>query len=459
MPKLRTGYINVNATFGRNIFYWLFEADNGDPNAPLLFWNTGGPGGSGEFGLDHELGPIKLIANPHGGLPIAVRRTTGAYTKFGALLAVDQPAGVSFSYSTNTNDYALNSDTRSAKDQLTFLLEFLQTVPEYQGRDIWLTGESYAGVYTPMLAHGILTQAPQAVRDSLQGIMIGNPVFRCIDDEIGDDFINFNLLYWHGLVSFQDAKTFWANNCSDASARGGVQSPACDAVLNKISTSQYLGSDFSGDDLYADTCTGNGSLTLTASTGACADNVDSLMNAYYSSPAVVAAIHAKPAQNPSNWAYNQNIGSMLPYYKELIAQNKRILVYSGDVDIQTVPFAYTMPCLDIMPGKGSLQQPWQPYTVNGHTAGHFEVWDAFTYATVRGAGHEVPEYQPLSADHLIGAFITNSSFASLHVPTAATKQRKALKPGDAGFFNQRPSALMQHHRESQAQRRRRNNDE
>jgi serine carboxypeptidase-like clade 2 len=44
MPKLRTGYINVNATYGRNIFYWLFEADNGDPNAPLLFWNTGGPG-------------------------------------------------------------------------------------------------------------------------------------------------------------------------------------------------------------------------------------------------------------------------------------------------------------------------------------------------------------------------------------------------------------------------------
>lgn len=126
----------MNATYGRNIFYWLFEADNGDPNAPLLFWNTGGPGGSATFGLDHELGPIKLIPNPKGGLPIAVRRTTGAYTKFGALLAVDQPAGVSFSYSTNPADYALNSDTRSARDQLTFILEFLQIVPEYQGRDI-----------------------------------------------------------------------------------------------------------------------------------------------------------------------------------------------------------------------------------------------------------------------------------------------------------------------------------
>jgi serine carboxypeptidase-like clade 2 len=405
--------------------------------------------------LDHELGPIKLIPNPKGGLPIPVRRTTGAYTKFGALLAVDQPAGVSFSYSTNPADYALNSDTRSARDQLTFLLEFLQVVPEYQGRDIWLTGESYAGVYTPMLAHGILTQAPQSVRDSLQGIMIGNPVFRCIDDEIGDDFINFNLLYWHGLVSFQDAKTFWANNCSDASARGGNQSPACDAVVNKISSSQYLGSDFSGDDLYLDTCTGNGSLTLTASSGACADNIDSLMNAYYSSPAVVAAIHAKPAPNPSNWNYNQNIDSMLPYYKELIAQNKRILVYSGDVDIQTVPFAYTMPCLDIMPHKGNLQQAWQPYYINGHTAGHYEVWDAFTYATVRGAGHEVPEYQPFSADHLIGAFITNSTFSSVQQqPKRVQKMRKALKPGDAGFFHQRASALLQHQREAIQQRRR-----
>ncbi len=439
MPKFRTGYINVNATFGRNIFYWLFEQDQGDPNAPLIFWNTGGPGGSGEFGLSHEIGPIVLLPNPTGGLPIAVRRHTGAYTKFGAVLAVDQPAGVSFSFSTNPADYALNSDTRSAQDQLTFLLEFLDAVPEYKGRDIWLTGESYAGVYTPMLAHNILTKAPQAVRNQLQGIAIGNPVFRCLKDEIGDDFENFGLLYWHGLVSFSDAADFWANNCTDAAGRGGVQTPVCDKIMNKITSSAYLGPDFDGDDLYKDACTGNGTLDLLANPAApCADDIGTLANTYYNDPAVVAAIHAQPAPNPSNWAYDQNVGSMLPFYNELFAQKKRVLIYSGDVDIQTVPFAYTMPCLNRMTNRGRQLQPWTPWTINGKTAGRFEVYERYTYATVRGAGHEVPQYQALAADVLIGSFFSNTTLPTVVVQ----KARKPLLPGQPGFFHQRPSLLM-----------------
>ncbi len=405
---------------------------------------TGGPGGSGEFGLFHEIGPIRLIADPNGGLPRAVRRTTGSYTQFGAVLAVDQPAGVSFSYSTNTADYALNSDTRSAKDQLTFLLEFLEAVPEFKNRDLWLTGESYAGVYTPMLAHGILTQAPQQVRDQLKGIMIGNPVFRCIDDEIGDDFINFNLLYWHGLVSYTDAKAFWKHNCTDEAARNGYQSVVCDAIVNAISTSAYLGADFDGDDLYKDTCTGNGTLELTANPPApCADNIGDLANAYLSDPSVVAAIHAKPAQNPSNWAYNQNIGSMLPYYKELVAQKKRVLVYSGDVDIATVPFAYTMPCLDLLANRGRRIQQWTPWSVHGKTAGHFEVYDAYTYATVRGGGHEVPGFQPLSASVLVGSFIANQTLPTLAAPKVP---RAPLRPGSPGYFHQSPSVLFKSQR-------------
>ena len=57
---------------------------------------------------------------------------------------------------------------------------------------------------------------------------------------------------------------------------------------------------------------------------------------------VAAAIHAKLPNPRPNWAYDQDTTSMLPFYAPLVAQKKSILVFSGDVDVQTVPFAYTM---------------------------------------------------------------------------------------------------------------------
>lgn len=38
-------------------------------------------------------------------------------------------------------------------------------------------------------------------------------------------------------------------------------------------------------------------------------------------------------------------------------------------------------------------------------AGYSEVYDRYTYATVKGAGHEVPFFQPREAFHLVSNFI------------------------------------------------------
>ena len=48
-----TGYIDIEA---RHIFFYFFES-RGDPDRDdVMFWTTGGPGGSSSLGLFMELG-------------------------------------------------------------------------------------------------------------------------------------------------------------------------------------------------------------------------------------------------------------------------------------------------------------------------------------------------------------------------------------------------------------------
>jgi len=96
---------------------------------------------------------------------------------------------------------------------------------------------------------------------------------------------------------------------------------------------------------------------------------------------------------------------MTPTYTYIfkIAPNLKILIYSGDVDIATVPHADTQQC--VFGFNRPLLRTWRPWILNGATAGFVEVYDKFTYATVKGAGHEVPTYQPYSAYYLFSHFL------------------------------------------------------
>ena len=46
---------------------------------------------------------------------------------------------------------------------------------------------------------------------------------------------------------------------------------------------------------------------------------------------------------------------------------------------------------------------------NDITAGYVEVYDKYTYCTVRGAGHEAPQYQPHFASAMFNRFLTNGT--------------------------------------------------
>lgn len=70
-------------------------------------------------------------------------------------------------------------DADSARLNYAFLRRWLAAFPALQGRQLWLTGESYAGMYIPMLVEQIIAGPDDMLRSSLRGVLIGNPHIWC----------------------------------------------------------------------------------------------------------------------------------------------------------------------------------------------------------------------------------------------------------------------------------------
>ena len=84
------GFFTTQPKTRNNMFFWYFPAQCGAscPDAPLVIWLQGGPGGSSMFGLFAEMGPF----NANASLKL-VKREAGAWTDKYAMLFIDNPVG------------------------------------------------------------------------------------------------------------------------------------------------------------------------------------------------------------------------------------------------------------------------------------------------------------------------------------------------------------------------------
>lgn len=61
----------------------------------------------------------------------------------------------------------------SAQDSLEFVLQWLERFPRYKHRELYITGESYAGHYVPQLAKEIINYNAKSKHPiNLKGIMV-----------------------------------------------------------------------------------------------------------------------------------------------------------------------------------------------------------------------------------------------------------------------------------------------
>lgn len=161
---ITTGFVTVNQD-GDDLFYWLSACRNQEiENPPLIIWLTGGPGCASSFALISENGPF-LVSNETGQATI----NPNAWNTNADLMFVDQPIRTGFSHGALSNLPETEEDVREMFAQ--FLVNFLEIHPQYKTRDVYITGESYAGHFIPHIANKIVVDQ---VPVQLKGVAIGN---------------------------------------------------------------------------------------------------------------------------------------------------------------------------------------------------------------------------------------------------------------------------------------------
>ncbi|KAK1631480.1 hypothetical protein QYE76_005795 [Lolium multiflorum] len=365
-----SGYVTVSEQHGRALFYYFVESPYEAASKPLVLWLNGGPGcsslGAGAF---QELGPFRV--NPDGK---TLSRNRHAWNNVANILFLESPAGVGFSYSNTSSENYVSGDRRTAVDAYIFLLNWLERFPEYKGRDFFIAGESYSGHYVPQLASVIIALHKFGLTSmNLKGIFVGNPLL----DDYKNDKGWLEFLWNHGVMSDE----VWGDISAHCSFRG-VEGKACGQAKDSFRTG-----DIDPYNIYAPVClvSRNGTLYSSSYLAGYDPCIGAHVSVYFNKPEVQKAIHVR---TKTEWSECADL----------------LWIYSGDMD-DVCPITatrYSVKDLGL-----AITKPWRPwYTPQSEVGGYAQQYEGgFTFASVRGAGHLVPSFQPKRSLVLFYSFL------------------------------------------------------
>ena len=94
------------------------------------------------------------------------------------------------------------------------MLSWYEKFPEFKDNDLYISGESYAGVYVPYLAHYIVKHNEEKGRDAfkpnLKGFAVGNGVTNW---KLDCTPAQLDMSYWHSLMSEDMHEKFQKLDC------------------------------------------------------------------------------------------------------------------------------------------------------------------------------------------------------------------------------------------------------
>ncbi|XP_068652071.1 serine carboxypeptidase-like 42 [Aristolochia californica] len=411
------GYITVDDEAGRSLFYYFAEAYGDADTKPLTLWLNGGPGcssiGGGAF---TELGPFFPRGDGRG-----LRINPKSWNKASNLLFVESPAGVGWSYSNRSSDYTSGDDS-TANDMHVFMMRWYEKFPEFKSKDLFLTGESYAGHYIPQLAVALLNHNKYSTgfKFNIKGVAIGNPLLK-LDRDIPSTYEYF---WSHGMISDEIGLVIM-NECDFDdyvfSNSHNVTTKCNNAIAE---ANQVVGDYINPYDVILDVCYPSiveQELRLKKYATQKSVGVDVCMTYerrfYLNLPEVQKALHANRTNLPYIWSmcsgvlnYSDTDGNIniLPLLKTIIQHDIPVLVFSGDQD-SVVPLLGSRTLVRELAHDLDFKTtvPYGAWFHKGQVAGWAtEYGNLLTFATVRGAAHMVPYAQPARALHMFRSFVS-----------------------------------------------------
>ncbi|KAG9078479.1 hypothetical protein FS749_009492 [Ceratobasidium sp. UAMH 11750] len=151
----------------RELSFWYWPSSAPGGSNKLSIWLDGGPGCSSFLGFLTENGPISF--NPGASAP-----SFNQYTW--TTLWIEQPVGTGFTLGTPNimNEFML------ADQFYGFLKQFYTVFPDLVEKELYLTGQSYAGFYIPYIASRILHASSSEKTElplNLQSFLIINGMY------------------------------------------------------------------------------------------------------------------------------------------------------------------------------------------------------------------------------------------------------------------------------------------
>ncbi|KAL7638525.1 UNVERIFIED_CONTAM: hypothetical protein RMT77_011095 [Armadillidium vulgare] len=429
--KHYSGYLNGSS--GHHLHYWFVESSSEPSTDPVILWLNGGPGCSSLDGLFNELGPYHISED---GTTLYMNKFS--WNTVANVLFLESPVCVGFSY--KDGDDCTISDDETADSNYLALKDFFDKFPEYRKNKFFITGESYAGYYVPMLTHKVL----EGIREypiNLEGFAVGNGLS---STEANDNSVVF-FAYYHGLIGH----TLWKNlvkyccksgieneeKCAFASSIWAncdtYASEAMDIIFNE-GLNMY---NLYGECLHPktnDTFTSRyyydknnlffkkrqsmlqqskfaNLLTALKLDPPCTDATN--MRTYLNNKEVQKAIHVKPTTwdictDEVNFNYKTQYKSMRKFYEYLVPRVKG-LIYNGDVDMACnfLGDEWFAESLNL-----KLVKERRMWHYDDQVAGFVKQFQNLDVVTVRGSGHMVPQDKPGPALKMITSFIKGSAY-------------------------------------------------
>ncbi|CAM9655638.1 unnamed protein product [Heterosigma akashiwo] len=434
-----SGFLEVSPD--KKIFYWAVESKRDAINDDVVFWTNGGPGCSGLLGMLMEMGPFHVQAN------MALTENEYAWNQQATMVFLEQPAGVGFSYSDNLNDY-YTGDKVAARDNVNVILEFQKMYPHLAENNMYITAESYGGHYIPQWASAIVDYNEENGNViPFKGFMVGNPYTNLMENEYG----MVNAWWGHSMVPWSlyhkyeercgsyistDMAKFEAGHCyvyenlmwsyldgvnpyalsyeschlpSEEASMGPSRSRMLEVIRGKQAFKEEgaaarLGDDepwggetWEGEDTEYDAC-----------------ELDYQSN-YLNLPLVREALHVdvdkewKTCSDVLHWRWGDYYDDMVYYYTQLISKDigLKMMVFSGDDDSVCGTPGTQLWLYQMVQELGlETKSSWHKWFYNGEVAGYIVAFEKqFRFATVHGAGHEVPAYKPGESLKLFNAFL------------------------------------------------------